>query len=405
MDRDQHSLEKLTTTKDNSLGHVVNYDNITYTTRSEYISALNTGKFVPGTYKCNNVSISDISRSDDSGYAEVQTSSTKVRSTGVIGAKIPLINLDYINNFQVSDVAMRKSLVLTDAYAKVNDPESFDGGVFLGELAETIGMLKHPLAGVSNLLRKRMWADPLSLVKAGADTWMEFRYGIRPFVNDVQAIVKLFHEKEARFNGSLSTKRSGLTDTSNMVKTLSTSHYTGYNYLYVYYNARASISQNYTSGVTYKRLVENEPLMHRLGLSLENAPSTLYEMVPLSFVADWFLNIGRWLKAISPNPYVQLLGAFTSVKTTISLQYNATHSVYLGVTGTAKATGTCIHERLNRSCTTALPSLPSIENDVMSLSRAVDSAILAQQRMPKAWNKAIKRAFLDGINNNRQKMF
>lgn len=73
---------------------------------------------------------------------------------------------------------------------------SFQGGPFLGELRETIQLLKHPVERIPKLLgdylgdvgRKRGRApkNPRKRRRFLQDKWLEYSFGIMPLVNDIQ---------------------------------------------------------------------------------------------------------------------------------------------------------------------------------------------------------------------------
>lgn len=50
------------------------------------------------------------------------------------------------------------------------------------------------------------------------------------------------------------------------------------------------------------------------GTSIFNAASLAYNLIPLSFVLDWWSNLGDYIAAIMPNPYVTVLGCTHSQK-------------------------------------------------------------------------------------------
>lgn len=44
------------------------------------------------------------------------------------------------------------------------------------------------------------------------------------------------------------------------------------------------------------------------GLRTYDGLATAWELIPFSFVADWFGNVGSFLQSITPNPYVEVQG-------------------------------------------------------------------------------------------------
>lgn len=49
------------------------------------------------------------------------------------------------------------------------------------------------------------------------------------------------------------------------------------------------------------------------GLTWTDLPDAAWELTPWSFVVDWFINVGDYIRAITPKPEVRILSACTSV--------------------------------------------------------------------------------------------
>jgi hypothetical protein len=55
-------------------------------------------------------------------------------------------------------------------------------------------------------------------------------------------------------------------------------------------------------------------LVERSGLHLSNLPSSIWEAIPFSFVADWVINLGDWIRAVTPKAGVKILATGVTVK-------------------------------------------------------------------------------------------
>jgi hypothetical protein len=51
------------------------------------------------------------------------------------------------------------------------------------------------------------------------------------------------------------------------------------------------------------------------GSRLRDIPATLWEVVPYSFVVDWFFNVGDWIQAFTPAPGITPLRNWATVIT------------------------------------------------------------------------------------------
>lgn len=155
--------------------------------------------------------------------------------------------------------------------------EGWDAATFLGELVETRRMFK----GVAG----RIWdlATNPSLSKV-LNAWMEGRYGWRPLINDVQT----FYEVATKFDRLRErySKRSSAEETqlsSNTVNN-STSLYTDVT------------TTNTETLISVTGAVTADIYPPRFAI---NPVVTGWELVPLSFVLDWAINVGTALEAMS----------------------------------------------------------------------------------------------------------
>ena len=120
-----------------------------------------------------------------------------------------------------------------------------------------------------------------------------------------------------------------------------------------------------------------------LGLTLDNVPSHVWEVVPFSFVVDWFLNVGQWLRAATPDPRISILGNWISVVDEIEQD-----TVMLPVTGTVGVqhptpytlyAGQTYHQtdkNLNREVGVPLSATPLTVETPLSFSNLLDGLFL-----------------------------
>ena len=224
-------------------------------------------------------------------------------------------------------IQQSESVAITDAYARVGsaDVESL---VELAELRETISFILSPLKGAIALTRrakayirscdridtvnrrsleryqrlrrqrrsrkrirppkvipypKFVWG--VHLVYDIPSMWLAYRYALMPIVYSIDDVSKALDGKikpervtvRAKFNQKVS-----IDDAPS---------YSVYNYPNGYTKERllriGTVVVWSRAGVMYE---PDWSLNHTWGLSLHRVPSTLYELIPLSFVADWFWN-------------------------------------------------------------------------------------------------------------------
>lgn len=133
---------------------------------------------------------------------------------------------------------------------------------------------------------------------------------------------------------------------------------------------------------SYRDLSENEWRLRCLGLTLDNVPSHYWEVMPWSFVADYFYKVGMWLRAITPNPAVDVRGNWVSQKLDsvytcngISCDFfisNTPPTHYYPGGGSYKET----NKELLREINTQLPTSPPKAGKPLSFSQTIDIVTL-----------------------------
>lgn len=186
---------------------------------------------------------------------------------------------------------------------------SFNGGVFTGELRETIKLFKSPLAGLRKGLltfigdAKRHYhrlnrRNARARANALAEQWLEWSFGIKPLVSDLQdlsqALLDLGNERRSsRVKASCkSSEYRVLWPNNRMVLG---------NFDFDY-----DIQQVGYAIVTYLGVLKDEMVcgknrlsLANFGLTLDEFVPTLYQLAPWSFLIDYFVNLDDIVEAVS----------------------------------------------------------------------------------------------------------
>nr|UJQ85504.1 MAG: hypothetical protein 1 [Leviviridae sp.] len=184
----------------------------------------------------------------------------------------------------------------------------FSGMTFLGEMREAISMIRRPaqalrkgLGDYFSTLRKRKGRAPKHRLRSIlSDTWLEYSFGWMPLINDVKAAA----EALARFEDDkrrTTARGYGIHETATNTQNVALS---ATNYMYYDSNVRdyAKCEVIYKVGLSFagsapfgsaRRLAELS------GFTLSEFVPTAWELVPWSFLVDYFSNVGDILTAIT----------------------------------------------------------------------------------------------------------
>jgi hypothetical protein len=211
------------------------------------------------------------------------------------------------------DIGALRILAGTQAASNVAEPE-FYGQVFLAELRETIGFLRNPIKGMTDLAKRyrragrrakrRGTTRAYSVLQFIEEEWLAYRYAVMPIVFDMQDAVNAvdsLKEKPERFTARGSAKDEG--SNSLVVGPVQWGPFA----MSKVVTTRRAVSVR--AGILYTMNTRDT-----FGLSPSQIPSTVWELVPFSFVVDWFVNVGDYIGAITPKIGVDILGSWTTVR-------------------------------------------------------------------------------------------
>lgn len=150
--------------------------------------------------------------------------------------------------------------------------------------------------------------------------WLEFRYGWTPLVHDIVDQLKAINAQHLRddlvqhpFTRVLGRKSGDGTAVTQLSRpNMGGGDWTG--------------TQTLTHKVEVKayakyRVVNQSGVMNRLNdFGAFDVPRYLWEVVPFSFVVDWFVPIGDWLGAITPKVGVEVIDSGVTVRTSKTVE-------------------------------------------------------------------------------------
>ncbi|DAD51194.1 TPA_asm: maturation protein [ssRNA phage SRR7976325_13] len=219
----------------------------------------------------------------------------------------------------VKDNRMRESIqqVTNRVLEKVRDSD-VNLGVALGEHRETAAFVSSAMlktarsykqlrrGDVSGALqtltgrRNNAWKD---IPGVASNTWLAYSYGLRPLLADVHGACEALDKRGKPFVPVKSVRSS----TSGSV-TLTADSYSGKS-RYV-----RTVTGQYKTRAEVRFMVSN-PLVHSLdSVGLTNPLAIAWELVPFSFVVDWFVPVGKFITGIVPPQGVQFVDGWISLQ-------------------------------------------------------------------------------------------
>jgi hypothetical protein len=302
-------------------------------------------------------------------------------------------------------ISALQSMAATQALSRVK-PVEYEGLVALAELRETLGYLRNPfktgmkLAGSlekrvapirsryirNNMekmseLRSRQHAN---IVKNLEDLYLEFRYGVRPLIKDVEDLL-LAVQAEHKVPERQTFRSDKFTDEySDSLFRRETGTYSSQDVYYTYdrsVEVRVGLLYEYT----------RDPFSSEyFGFGIDRLPIAVWEATPLSFISDWFFNLGEFIAAVTPSAGMSRRCAWTTtiIKHTLTQSVsNASYTGYPTRTIDSSGTNTYEFESYNRSPTISTPSIglnPDWRGVFSDPWRLADMASIIHQRIRSA---------------------
>lgn len=210
----------------------------------------------------------------------------------------------------INPLASVYNTALGNFLTNINDALSpFKGMTFVGELRETLRMLRRPASSLRDgfsayFKRARREAGHRArrpkIRKILGDLWLEYSYGWIPLIGDIEGAAKAYKDfaerEELIFVSGQASDQSSSHETTDLFSP---------NYLYMIQDAK----EHQKDRVKFKGMVVHQfngiqedsasRLIELSGFRLGEFIPTIWELMPYSFIVDYFTNIGDILNAIS----------------------------------------------------------------------------------------------------------
>lgn len=183
---------------------------------------------------------------------------------------------------------------------------SFRGGTFLAEFAETVRFLRRPLDSVTKdtwrLIRRvdsmkgLFRRDPGAYGDMLSNAWLSWSFGVKPAMQDVQELSNAIEKmRQLQQADTVAIRGTGRHRTVQTVALNQTTPYMDFSVHDVY------LARDYS--VRYRGAIRALPmgdaqLLSHFGFTPEDIVPTTWEMIPWSFLVDYFVNVNEKLESL-----------------------------------------------------------------------------------------------------------
>lgn len=234
--------------------------------------------------------------------------------------------------FQLCDRTSSRNTAIVKSHAGVRRKDSAMSLVTIAEMGKTVDLLADRSAKIANGLEAFLAGKPGSAVRSAlkiprlsehpekwnvakylrnpseaAQLWLEYRYGWMPIVYDMIDHLKASDDYLHRHRPR-STSRGFDVRTDTSITNTEIVNNGGNTKLNLQTMRKETCVSR--SGVMYESTNDVASSLDRYGLL--DLPAAAWEIVPYSFVVDWFTNVGDWITAMTPKIGVNTLAAFST---------------------------------------------------------------------------------------------
>jgi hypothetical protein len=216
-----------------------------------------------------------------------------------------------------------------------------------------------------------------------SESWLEYRYGVMPLIFDLSAIIEGYRKRRIEYNTIRG--KSSLSVTDYPFRNYSFGSVLG---LTFFGEERRKVTLKANTVLTYRdnlRVPDWKWHLWENGFDPSQIPIAVWELVPLSFVIDWLIDVGGFITSLQVNPVRDFLGQCTSYKEVVERKRYPTKVKYGSVElppprgdywmQTSQTLIRRVNEEVSRGARLLNPSI--------SWKRGVDALSLLWGRMPK----------------------
>lgn len=211
-----------------------------------------------------------------------------------------------------------------------------------------------------------------------ANLWLEYHYGLVPLMLTIEGLVKTFGNQVSKATRLTFRGSDSFNDSRKLTKVTTSGAVGGglhtYNWVTDY-----KLEAVFRAGLltTFKPTVAQQ-----LGLTTDNLPTTMYELIPFSFVLDWVFDIGTYLEAIKPTSGFTTDASWFTIRQEVFKQYTMSYPGY----SYATTAYSYVYQPYAAYCTESIaskirtvgvsPTFPSLDTTFKSTTHLVSAIAL-----------------------------
>lgn len=222
------------------------------------------------------------------------------------------------------------SKALTRLHSRIGE-QSVHIGNIIAERQQTFELIQTNLKRLIKLVAgfswKRLWGDTVELLsvssnKKAANATLEFLFGAKPLINDIYSAIEVIRNDKNGDSVLVIKGSSKSVDNVEFVNSYSTSSVGQWNEEIETIKSRVEVKVAYV--LQYRVASGLASTLQQWGLV--NPAEILWEKMPWSFVIDWVLPVGNWIRSFTSDVGLDYVQGSKVTTTTIFSQANRVHN-------------------------------------------------------------------------------